>query len=114
MKFLLTTALIAGLARASSSSHMSLQISTILSNLALPGIDIKALGPSLKKAECAVPCIEEPIRHLNCDGQGPLQTLCTHFDEIQQKARPCVDKCGVSAPIMSYIGTVSRNMCTTI
>ncbi|RDA88365.1 hypothetical protein CP532_5643 [Ophiocordyceps camponoti-leonardi (nom. inval.)] len=115
MKFLLATALlVATFSSASESSHRNLQLPNIINRLALPGIDIQALYPVLKKAQCAIPCFEEPIRYLKCDGQGPLQTLCSHFNEIQNKAHPCVEKCGVAASTISYIGQVSREMCATI
>ncbi|RDA93293.1 hypothetical protein CP533_2028 [Ophiocordyceps camponoti-saundersi (nom. inval.)] len=114
MKFLIATALVAALASASESSRKNLQLPHIISNFALPGVDIQALYPVLKKAQCAIPCFEQPIRYLKCDGQGPLQTLCTHFNEIQNQAHPCVEKCGVAPSTISYIGQISRDMCATI
>ncbi|RCI12245.1 hypothetical protein L249_0921 [Ophiocordyceps polyrhachis-furcata BCC 54312] len=117
MKFLLATALLATLSTASEATdnaRKNLQQPHMNSNFAVPNPDLQALFPFLKKSQCAIACLEQPTRFLKCEGQGPLQTLCSHFNEIQNDAHSCVEKCGVAPSTITYVGQIAREMCATI
>ncbi|KAM4057845.1 hypothetical protein HRG_009463 [Hirsutella rhossiliensis] len=63
------------------------------------GLDIGKLlneaGPLLKKAKCLGPCVYKASDNLDCNGKGPLSTLCANLDEVKEKTAPCAKKCGI-------------------
>ncbi|KJZ76706.1 hypothetical protein HIM_04042 [Hirsutella minnesotensis 3608] len=79
------------------------------------GLDIGKLlgeaGPLLKKAKCVAPCLYKASDALDCDGKGPLSTLCNNLDEVKQKTQPCAKKCGIDKSMTQTIVKVAKDLC---
>lgn len=53
------------------------------------------MGPLLKKGKCVSPCLVKSVDSLDCNGLGPLTTICLNTDQIVSDVGPCARKCGI-------------------
>lgn len=56
------------------------------------GLDVGAL---IKKAACALPCVDKAASKVPCKGKNLVESLCSSVDEILKSSEAGVHKCGI-------------------
>ncbi|KAJ6649307.1 hypothetical protein Bhyg_04541 [Pseudolycoriella hygida] len=79
------------------------------------GVDIgkllAAIGPLIKKAKCAAPCIAEAADNVKSCDNGPLKALCLSIDDIVQSSKGCLKKCGVGKKMTKSTAGFLKQLC---
>ena len=73
-------------------------------------------GPMLKKTQCALPCLYDAADALSEDGSTNerFNNICNNFDEVQEDAAPCLEKCSIEPQVkgefllLSALSTLPR------
>lgn len=46
-----------------------------------------------KPLDCALPCVLDSANRMPCDEDGAAATICRNVNAIEERTRPCVERC---------------------
>ncbi|KAF4505118.1 hypothetical protein G6O67_007100 [Ophiocordyceps sinensis] len=73
------------------------------------GNDIASI---LKKATCALPCVDRAARKVPCSGKNLVAGLCGSIDKVKQGSEGCVRKCGVDQSLIDLAAKGAHFLCS--
>ncbi|KAJ6649306.1 Transposon Tf2-6 polyprotein [Pseudolycoriella hygida] len=82
----------------------------VVSGLDISGL-LKQVGPLIKKAKCAAPCIIRGAKNIDSCENGPFAAICDNVDEIVKRSRSCIKKCDVDPVVQKYAVNVVKTLC---
>jgi len=72
-------------------------------------IDFAAI---IKKATCALPCVETAGSKVPCKGRSLIDAACNSIDNIAFKSESCVTRCGVDRGVINLVKKGAHYLCS--